>query len=1185
MKFKALAIGVALMMMLSAALLVFSAPNVVADGFKKETVMSSGTVGANMAIDTDSQNNVHMVFYDDTLQNLMYANNIGGSWNVYVADGSVDISSTNAHCSIAVDKWDNVHIAYRKWNGATSTGSLMYLKRTGMAWDGPVVVDSSTGSDRGYFNSIAVDSIGTIHIANFDNSAHNLRYSKNSSGTLSFSSSVIVATSLYGYFCTLSIGPDDLPQIAYYSAAGIPLGGLYHSKRTSISTTTWSTPYLVDPNIGGGVFGYMSRMVVGQDNVARILYMWNSGSWAMKYATGSGASWIISDLVAAPMVLQYASVDISSGGDLWFSYDIRKFVDPPGPLPLNTYRVLYLTKISGAERTDYTIDYMSDSGAYGYSSVSLDQTGRPHVGYQQLITWDACYARFTYTPGPAENVQIASGNHYANVTWQEPSYLDDVPVLNYYVQRSDVDNTSFSNLSGAVITPPAPLYYNDTTVDNGVEYFYRILTETVGGWSISAEVSAVPMTAPTAPLNPTAVAGNRHVVVGWDPPSDSGGFPILGYNIYRSTTSGGPYDLVNTTIDGSVFSFNNTGLVNGATYYYIVSVFTQVGEGPTSTEVGDTPTSIPAAPVFTPTPGNGVVILSWPAVTDTGGLPLLGYKVYERPNGGVYGAPVTLLSTTTEYTWSALVNGDTYWFKVSAFNSKGENISAEQSAVPMAVPSAPQNPSATGGLHLVSLSWTAPTDTGGSAITNYEIYRGTSLGSINFLVEVGNVLVYTDTSVADGTHYYYKIAAKNAAGIGLASDVRDATTFGVPSAPQSPSALGQMNNVHLTWSAPSDTGGSAITGYRVWKGTSPGSMTALPDLGVVLVYDDSAGTPGVTYYYKVAAKNAVGVGTESATVNAMPFSVPTVPQSLSAAEGRGTVTLTWSASASDGGSAIINYTILRRAGSTGVFSFLGAVTTAPWEYVDAAVTNGQLYEYIVMAYNAHGASTGVSDSATPHGVPAAPAGLFALAGNAQVGLTWNAVTDTGGSPILNYTIYRRLGTSGTFERVGNTTSASQTSYTNIGLTNGQEYSYVVRAFNVYGASADSNIVTATPKTVPSAPQSVAASADGMAIKITWSAPSSTGGSAIDGYKVLRGGVVIATLGSGATSFKDSNVTQGQKYSYTVTAHNLVGDGAASTAAEITAPSDSTMLIIIVVVVVVVAAAGAGAFFFLKKRKG
>jgi fibronectin type 3 domain-containing protein len=64
----------------------------------------------------------------------------------------------------------------------------------------------------------------------------------------------------------------------------------------------------------------------------------------------------------------------------------------------------------------------------------------------------------------------------------------------------------------------------------------------------------------------TGTAAIQHTVdLGWTASPD-----VVGYNIYRSTATGGPYSMINTSLDGTT-AYTDDSVVSGTTYYYVVT--------------------------------------------------------------------------------------------------------------------------------------------------------------------------------------------------------------------------------------------------------------------------------------------------------------------------------------------------------------------------------------------------------------------------------------------------------------------------------------------------------------------------------------------------------------------------------------------------------------------------------------
>ncbi len=190
---------------------------------------------------------------------------------------------------------------------------------------------------------------------------------------------------------------------------------------------------------------------------------------------------------------------------------------------------------------------------------------------------------------------------------------------------------------------------------------------------------------------------------------------------------------------------------------------------------------------------------------------------------------------------------------------------------PPTAPGAPTLTSANGGNGSVTLQWTAPVSNGGSTITNYKIYRGMSSGGEALLTTIGNVSSYVDLAVVNGTTYWYRVSAVNSIGEGPPSNelsaTPQATSATAPGAPTNLTAApANGRGVRLAWSAPASNGGSSITGYRIYRSTSPGVTPQSGTLVATVVnlsYKDSATVRGTRYYYVVTAVNAVGESTAS----------------------------------------------------------------------------------------------------------------------------------------------------------------------------------------------------------------------------------------------------------------------------------------------------------------------------------
>ena len=311
------------------------------------------------------------------------------------------------------------------------------------------------------------------------------------------------------------------------------------------------------------------------------------------------------------------------------------------------------------------------------------------------------------------------------------------------------------------------------------------------------------ITAPAAPTNLTATAGNSQVTLNWTASSGA-----TSYSIYRGTTAGGESTTaIATNVAGAPYT--NTGLTNGTKYYYTVKAFNSAGSSGASNEASATPaaaviqgidltvTSVSVSPA---SPANGDHVVFSAVIKNIGNT--------ATPAGTIVGCQFAVDGSTTVLNWSdtdttslaagASVtltanngsSGVNYWTattgshsvqawvddvnRIAEANENNNKLSASFTVSASATaPAAPTGLTATAGNGLVNLSWT-----GSSGATSYSIYRGTATGAES-ATAVGSTTApttsFSNTGLTNGTKYYYTVKAFNSVGSSGASNEASAT--------------------------------------------------------------------------------------------------------------------------------------------------------------------------------------------------------------------------------------------------------------------------------------------------------------------------------------------------------------------------------------------------------------------------
>lgn len=285
-------------------------------------------------------------------------------------------------------------------------------------------------------------------------------------------------------------------------------------------------------------------------------------------------------------------------------------------------------------------------------------------------------------------------------------------------------------------------------------------------------------------------------------------------------------------------------------------------------------------------------------------------------------------------------------------------------------PGQPTNLSAVvAGSGQVSLSWAAPSSNGGSAITSYVVRQSSDNGktwNANMNLNTTSLFVRLIGGFTNGTSYTFQVAALNTIGTGAYSNSSQPLLMGsVPDAPTGVTGNPGNGQVTLSWSAPTITGGSAISGYIINYSPDGGFSWFTP----VRTGSSSTGftlaglSNGTSYVFKIQAVNAIGAGSlSSLSPSVTPFTVPGAPINITVTPGNGQVTLSWTAPSNNGGRTITNY-YYQYSSNNGINWSTPSLTSSSSSSTVTGLTNGTSYLFKVAAVNAAGTGSYSGNSA------------------------------------------------------------------------------------------------------------------------------------------------------------------------------------------------------------------------------
>ncbi|KKP38569.1 MAG: hypothetical protein UR28_C0015G0041 [Candidatus Peregrinibacteria bacterium GW2011_GWF2_33_10] len=242
---------------------------------------------------------------------------------------------------------------------------------------------------------------------------------------------------------------------------------------------------------------------------------------------------------------------------------------------------------SGLTSSAYTDEEVINGSTY-YYAVSVIDLSSNESDLSDVVS--ATPSDSTAPLAPA-NLVATAGDSQVSLDWADNSEED---FDHYDVYRSIVSGFTPSNTENRIANDLLTSNYSNTELINSTTYYYKVITYDVTGnpSASSSEASATPLdtTAPSAPANLIATAGESQVSLNW---ADNSEEDFDHYDLYRSMTSGfTPDNTLNrivTSLSRITSNYTDSAVTDGTTYYYkVIAYDTTSNPSLASTEVSAT---------------------------------------------------------------------------------------------------------------------------------------------------------------------------------------------------------------------------------------------------------------------------------------------------------------------------------------------------------------------------------------------------------------------------------------------------------------------------------------------------------------------------------------------------------------------------------------------------------------------
>uniref|UniRef100_H2YFD0 Titin n=1 Tax=Ciona savignyi TaxID=51511 RepID=H2YFD0_CIOSA len=782
-------------------------------------------------------------------------------------------------------------------------------------------------------------------------------------------------------------------------------------------------------------------------------------------------------------------------------------------------------------------------------------------------------------PGPPKGPVEFSGVTADSLvlSWSAPEADGGAAINNYIVDMRETsgDATEWRMISGSTARNSLKV----TRLRPGMEYAFRIRAENRFGIGHGLESPSIkaqfPFKTPGSPSAPTVVATTRETMtIKWEVPMNDGGSKILGYHVEKKDRNSILWiKCSKTLVSGTDYKITN--LQESLEYEFRVYAENAAGFGKTSKSSDSAiardavdPPHMDArfAELVTVRAGRTIKIEAGIRGKPT---PIITWKKDEQEFklSGRISVKNTDVSTCLEITDAD--RDDTAAYSLAVQNFAGSRSLSIQVKV-LDKPGRPTGPITISGTtaEKCTISWRAPERDGGAPIINYVVEKRETSHLAWVLVNpsVEGTTCKISKLLADN-EYIFRVRAENKYGVGDALEsveIIAKNPFTTPSAPQSLEVTSVNNNsVTLAWGRPKHDGGSEIAGYAVEKKIRNSILWRKANRMDIRETNFKATglQPGLTYEFRVYAENAAGCGKLSQPCDPPSEKVTckdsfTPPRLDLNGNLKDTVVVkageTITLSASIFGKPVPNATWTRNnveLDNTPRTEIMDTGSTASLSIKDS--TRDDSGDYVLHLKNTAG-SRAISITVKVLDRPGQPIGPLTISEvtSERCRLAWRAPENNGGAPVTHYNIEKRETSRLTWTLVesgieGVTTKVHR-------LLKGNEYIFRVIAVNKYGRGVPLEsvpVIAKNPFSVPAAPgkPQVSTVMKNSAV-LTWTRPTSDGGSDISGYHIERKErnslrwtrAVRRSVPS--LHHKVTGLSEGSEYEFRVSAENAAGIG-------------------------------------------